>query len=141
MTKNPYVILSGENCNAICEVELLRVERSEQAKARCAAPQGYGSEFGWLATENVTSIQKVTEILNHIPLRQNASRFHLVLHSVKVRLRSACTPPFAQNDRLEVCLVVFVSHRQTTLLADRVVVVPTKLRPLIPPRLYKSYLN
>ena len=28
-TKSLYVILSGENCNAICVVELLRVERSE----------------------------------------------------------------------------------------------------------------
>ena len=28
-----YVILSGENRKAVCEVELLRVERSEQARS------------------------------------------------------------------------------------------------------------
>ena len=44
-TINQPVILSGENCEAICVVELLRVERSEQAKARCVAPQGYGLKF------------------------------------------------------------------------------------------------
>ena len=39
ITKQP-VILSA--------VELLRVERSEQAKARCIAPQGSPNKFEWL---------------------------------------------------------------------------------------------
>ena len=39
---------------------------------------GYGNEFGWLATANVTFQPQATEILSHIPLRQNASRFCLL---------------------------------------------------------------
>ena len=36
---------------------------------------GYGLEFWWLATANVTFQPQATEICSHIPLRQNASRF------------------------------------------------------------------
>ena len=46
-----YVILSEENREAICEVELLRVERKRTSKsARHFAEAGYGSKFWWLTS-------------------------------------------------------------------------------------------
>ena len=102
--------VDGDNKSA-CHpelVELPRVERSEQAEARCVAPQGSLNEFGWLSTENVTSHQKATEILNEIPLKHEVfSASHLVLRSVKVRLRALHS---AQNDIQWHYVVVFFQN-------------------------------
>jgi hypothetical protein len=43
-----YVILSGENRKAVCEVEVLRVERSEQAKPRSERDAGIWQRV-WVA--------------------------------------------------------------------------------------------
>ena len=54
---NPlYVIPSEENRKAVCKVELLRVERSEQAESKkhFVFPQGYGLKSRWLSKRNVT---------------------------------------------------------------------------------------
>ena len=46
---------------------------------------GYGNEFGWLSTENVTSRRQATEILSHIPhrLTARASAYSLTLNPQK----------------------------------------------------------
>ena len=43
-----YVILSEGKARVPTEVELLRVERSEQAKVQGVAAAGYGLKFWWL---------------------------------------------------------------------------------------------
>ena len=40
---------------------------------------GYGNEFGWLATVNVTFRWQATEISNEIPLRPKARAFTSLL--------------------------------------------------------------
>ena len=66
------------------------------------------NEFGWPSTENVTSHQKATEILNEIPLKHEVfSASHLALRSVKVRLRALHS---AQNDIQWHCVVVFFQN-------------------------------
>ena len=54
--KNKITICHSERREAQVptEVELLRVERSEQAKARSEATKGYGNAFWWLYTAKVT---------------------------------------------------------------------------------------
>ena len=71
---------------------------------------GYGWEFWWLATENVTFRWQATEILSHIPLRLTARAFACSLRSTRKSstTKSRCDF-FAQNDIQWFYLVMFVS--------------------------------
>ena len=69
------------------EVELLRVERSEQAKAQGVAVAGYGLKSRWLAKENVTFAVGSHPTSKPYPIVAIAPRFYLAPRSVKLRLR------------------------------------------------------
>ena len=76
------------------EVELLRVERSEQAKVQGVAAAGYGLKFRWLATGMLHRFKSYPNSEPY-PFVAVAPRFCSVFHSAKLRLRAS---PFAQND-------------------------------------------
>ena len=81
----------------------------EPSKNRGAnATKGYGLDFGWLSTVNVTFRWQATEILSHIPLRLKASRFCSVIHFAKVRLRKTQAFFSAQNDIQRLDLAIYV---------------------------------
>ena len=68
------------------EVELLRVERSEQAKVQGVAAAGYGYKFRWLATGMLHGYKSYPNSEPY-PFVAVAPRFCSVLHSAKLRLR------------------------------------------------------
>ena len=68
------------------EVELLRVERSEQAKVQGVAAAGYGLKFWWLAM-GMLHRYKSHPNSEPYPIVAIAPRFCSVIHSAKLRLQ------------------------------------------------------
>ena len=95
-TNNQPVILSGENCEAICVVEILPSE--SEVKSRCVAPQGYGSKSRWLSKGDVTFSVTSHPNSKPYPIVAFAPRFCSVYHFAKLRLRKPQAVFSAQND-------------------------------------------
>ena len=95
-TNNQPVILSGENCEAICVVEILPSE--SEVKSRCVAPQGYGSKSRWLSKGDVTFFVTSHPNSKPYPIVAFAPRFCSVYHFAKLRLRKPQAVFSAQND-------------------------------------------
>ena len=96
------------------EVELLRVERSEQAKAQGVAAAGSRNEFRWLAIGMLHRYKKPPKLvaISHRRYRSSvlyrivAARGSLPQQNFDYENRYAIF--FAQNDRLIVCFAVIV---------------------------------
>ena len=82
----------------------------EPSKNRGAnATKGYGLDFGWLSTVNVTFRWQATEILSHIPLRLKASRFcsFASLNPQKFDFgRHSCLPSLRMTYKGIFCLIL-----------------------------------
>ena len=77
-------------------VEGVSRRRRSDTKLRSNATKGYGNEFGWLASANVTFTTKSHRNFKPYPASAKMPRaFAPLFHSAKVRLRA---PRSAQND-------------------------------------------
>ena len=79
-----------QNNKATCHPERSRSFSEREARKNRGANATTGSldEFGWLAEANVTLLQKPPRFVARSRKPLCVLRFYLVLHSVKVRLRS-----------------------------------------------------
>ena len=83
--------------------------RRSDTKPRSNATKGYGGEFGWLASANVTFTTKSHRNFKPYPASAKMPRaFAPLFHSAKVRLRAT---RFAQNDIQNDCSAITTHKR------------------------------
>ena len=107
-TNNQPVILSGGQSP---KSKFCGLSASEQAKPRCVAPQGYGNEFGWLTTVNVTFPWESHRDFEPYPASTKRSRAFPSLFAQKKFDYKIARDFSAQNDMLIVCFVGCVCFR------------------------------